>query len=243
MMILSANEASSLIKLAMRGTGYSWGVAEESGLVLSWLTRHKLPALDILNCFLAWADDNDVEPISVDDSFNFCSAGLDSTCPLMAGIALNDFSYCLLNGTDIRLSRVCCPVLVLPFVASAAVSLDRCLRVRWPGGDIEIGHEGLIIQSSTQTWADSLSRTDKDESLEVLFCNSSHMECEQKKLSQSNGHRTHRVDSLVKQPLDTRVCVDHTCLQQLKHLAHRTYAPATEQSRIAGAGAGLNDND
>jgi len=220
MMILSANEASSLIKLAMRGTGYSWGVAEESGLVLSWLTRHKLPALDILNCFLAWADDNDVEPISVDDS-----------------------SYCLLNGTDIRLSRVCCPVLVLPFVASAAVSLDRCLRVRWPGGDIEIGHEGLILQSSTQTWADSLSRTDKDESLEVLFCNSSHMECEQKKLSQSNGHRTHRVDSLVKQPLDTRVCVDHTCLQQLKHLAHRTYAPATEQSRIAGAGAGLNDND
>jgi hypothetical protein len=29
----------------------------------------------------------------------------------------------------------------------------------------------------------------------------------------------------------------------LNALAHKTYAPATEESRLAGAGAGLNDND
>ena len=29
----------------------------------------------------------------------------------------------------------------------------------------------------------------------------------------------------------------------LEHLAHKTYAPATEQSRLLGAGAGLLDND
>lgn len=34
---------------------------------------------------------------------------------------------------------------------------------------------------------------------------------------------------------------DH--LRDLNHYAHRTYAPATEASRLAGAGAGLNDND
>ena len=29
----------------------------------------------------------------------------------------------------------------------------------------------------------------------------------------------------------------------LTQFAHKTYAPSTEQSRLAGAGAGLNDND
>lgn len=32
-------------------------------------------------------------------------------------------------------------------------------------------------------------------------------------------------------------------MQELSDLAHRTYAPATEASRLSGAGAGLNDND
>lgn len=32
-------------------------------------------------------------------------------------------------------------------------------------------------------------------------------------------------------------------VRTLEKFAHRTYAPATEESRLAGAGAGLNDND
>jgi len=33
------------------------------------------------------------------------------------------------------------------------------------------------------------------------------------------------------------------CVERLTMYAHRTYAPATSQSRLAGAGAGLTDND
>ena len=33
------------------------------------------------------------------------------------------------------------------------------------------------------------------------------------------------------------------CVETLGQLAHRTYAPATQESRLAGAGAGLTDND
>ena len=33
------------------------------------------------------------------------------------------------------------------------------------------------------------------------------------------------------------------CVETLGRLAHRTYAPATPESRLAGAGAGLTDND
>jgi hypothetical protein len=33
------------------------------------------------------------------------------------------------------------------------------------------------------------------------------------------------------------------CVTALQHFAGKTYAPATDESRLAGAGAGLNDND
>ena len=37
--------------------------------------------------------------------------------------------------------------------------------------------------------------------------------------------------------------IDPMDAEKLNDLASRVYAPATEASRLAGAGAGLNDND
>ena len=45
------------------------------------------------------------------------------------------------------------------------------------------------------------------------------------------------------QALHPRVDLDPAELQGLNAFADRTYAPATEASRLAGAGAGLSDND
>ncbi|MEM6656494.1 MAG: DUF3726 domain-containing protein [Pseudomonadota bacterium] len=41
----------------------------------------------------------------------------------------------------------------------------------------------------------------------------------------------------------TRADPDTTGLEILNRFAHRTYAPATEESRLKGAGAGIADND
>ena len=41
----------------------------------------------------------------------------------------------------------------------------------------------------------------------------------------------------------TRAEPDRKTLETLNTFAHRTYAPATEESRLLGAGAGLSDND
>jgi len=40
-----------------------------------------------------------------------------------------------------------------------------------------------------------------------------------------------------------RVVLDRAIFDSLVRYAHRTYAPATEESRLAGAGAGTTDND
>ncbi len=44
-------------------------------------------------------------------------------------------------------------------------------------------------------------------------------------------------------PHVTRATPDPVCWDTLNRFAHRTYAPATDESRLLGAGAGLSDND
>ena len=44
-------------------------------------------------------------------------------------------------------------------------------------------------------------------------------------------------------PLSDGVEVDEADWQALCRLAHRTYVPASEESRARGAGAGSSDND
>lgn len=49
---------------------------------------------------------------------------------------------------------------------------------------------------------------------------------------------------LVQRDFNTRVPdSEHSSVAVLASFAHKTYAPATEESRLAGAGAGLSDND
>ena len=44
-------------------------------------------------------------------------------------------------------------------------------------------------------------------------------------------------------PLHTRAEPEEAAWAALNRFAHKTYAPATEESRLLGAGAGLSDND
>lgn len=56
---------------------------------------------------------------------------------------------------------------------------------------------------------------------------------------------TIRVGGALETPCDrqTRAAPDAQDWETLSTFAHRTYAPATEASRLLGAGAGLSDND
>ena len=47
----------------------------------------------------------------------------------------------------------------------------------------------------------------------------------------------------VKQTTSFRACLSERQFKILNEYAHKTYAPATDESRLSGAGAGLSDND
>ena len=57
----SVSEASSLAIKAARGVGMPWGIAEEAGFVLRWLTRSGAPGVTALcRYFSAYNDANNM---------------------------------------------------------------------------------------------------------------------------------------------------------------------------------------
>ena len=129
-MILSLNEIETTVLKAARGSGMSWGLAEEAANAARWLASRGIAFEGTLLAVLgARADDA-------------------ATCPIIAGALISDRGG--LSPQD-RLESVRGPVLLLPFLARLAnASLNIELRFDghcvWvtPGGPFA-SPQGLAI--------------------------------------------------------------------------------------------------
>ena len=136
-------------------------------------------------------------------------------CPIMTGCALIDGMMDVpeTSSQTLDLGHVHAPLLLLPFVAR-----------------LEPGHYWLQAPGLQGTV--DIANGDGWQS----HCLRGSGSC-----TVSLGDRP-QVDSVLE--MITRVDGRFTCcVDRLDAYAHRTYAPATGQSRMSGAGAGLNDND
>ena len=114
---------------------------------------------------------------------------------------------------SLTLGPVLHPLLLAPFLARAAGRLGRPLALQWSGTQIVCASDGLSIEGDAKASG----------------------------APQVTIARADRIpDSL---PAGGRHMIDPAVLDVLYQFAHRTYVPATEASRQAGAGAGTSDND
>ncbi len=113
----------------------------------------------------------------------------------------------------LRLEGVREPLLLLPFVAWRAEASGDALAVSLDGLSYAVLPEGTLLRTDTKT-------DDKDVEIAAVAA--------------PGG-------SAIK--ANTRAEVTAETMDRLTAFATRTYAPATEASRLAGAGAGLSDND
>lgn len=182
----SLGEIQALTIKAARGAGYPWGVADEAGWAVRWLSSCGLPGADAIAKVLESPDGD--------------------TCPLTLGIAVADAQQLdLANG-----KTVAQPLIILPFLGRAA------------GADqVQAQIEDLIfnIAKNGTDLAKELPARARLNLSKVPHCLQATI-------------RKHRIEIL-----------SADALAKLQGLAQRTYAPATEASRISGAGAGLTDND
>ncbi len=216
-MSYSLNEIEALSKRATRGAGLSWGIAEETGKATRWLASHDLPGVSLLVDVLRQNDAvarPDIAPQSLDGVWQATSGTL---CPLVSGAALNDCAGRLSAGHSVEMANVSHPLLVVPFAAWAAIHIKAPVAVTWLDITIETDGFGLSVDDPKV----QINQT----SPVTLICTSA--------LQKSNALSapSHRGNA------------NQAAWQALNAFALRTYAPATEESRILGAGAGTSDND
>lgn len=214
-MIVSANELESLLLKAIRGAGLSWGLAEEAAAAGVWLARADLLQVGPLVARLETERETS-PPVSVGHAIQPAVLGT-SLCPILTGAWIAD-----LGSTSRRLTvlGVLSPIWLAAVVARA-LPRRGLLIVEWEGvrllldkaGPVEPVHIASSCLSAVATGSVRLTGQ----------CTARH---------RAAPPRTHG-----------GIIVPDTDWQALQAFERLTYVPASERSRLAGAGAGLLDGD
>jgi hypothetical protein len=217
-MTFSLNEVEAMGKRAARGAGMDWGTAEEAGKAARWLTAQGLPGPELLAELLTRNERksyDELVPVSVEGVWQAKSGWL---CPLIAGAALSDRAAEVAAGREFEFGPVAFPLLLAPYAACGARSRGAAIELSWSGVTLTISpDDGVEVDGNLAAVA---TRT-----AESVHC-------------RPGGKDT--VTPLAGTP---GRAVDAETWARLSVFAHRTLAPATEASRLAGAGTRLTDND
>ena len=219
----SLAEIEALSKRAARGAGLSWGLAEEVGKAVRWLQAHGQPGVAALNALLRSNDGmsfNELCPQLRDGTWAAESGVL---CPLIAGATVLDHAS-LDEQWPLNLQQVRHPLLIVPFVARAAVLSGVTLAISW-------SDHTLLLSPSGAIKGDTPNSSDPEQAvLDRLVLRQA-----------SAAEATTLVDGLWrKSALAQPIPADEW--SALEAVAHRTLVPATSVSR-AGAGSTAGDND
>ena len=212
-MTLSLNEIEVTARKAARGAGYAWGLAEEAGKATRWLCAHGIDGCAALAGLLTRVDSADLSDRSPITDGPAWKAPGGTLCPLIAGAALSDRAY-QVGGSELRLENVTLPILLAPFAALLGQQTGQTVTVAWPG--TQLCTDGARIGLTGALRDDPGTAT----------------------VTVTAGGT---IDA--PNPARGRADPDPAAWKTLNAFAHRTYAPATEESRLRGAGAGLSDND
>lgn len=137
-----------------------------------------------------------------------------AACPILAGTMLAD-GVAGLDPGPITLPDLANPLLLLPFLSWMAMTRGRAIRAGMAATTVALSPDGALI-AAAEIAAPATS------TVALLFA------AEPEGRPVAEGLRS--------------ACSAET-VAALDGFARRTYAPATEESRLAGAGAGLSDND
>ena len=214
-MTYSLNEIEAMARRASRGAGLPWGLAEEAGKAARWLATQNLPGPEELANALSCVDGVLYQDLAPEIADGIWCARSGALCPLALGAVLCDRADEIADGADFATGTILHPTMVVPFAAAVARIAEIQIELAWPGCIMNIARDGMSIagENLLPAQVDSLTCRRLEPTAVMGF-------------ERASGRR-----------------VDSETWARLTAFAHRTYAPATEASRLAGAGAGLTDND
>jgi len=229
----SLSEIDALARKASRGAGYSWGIAEEVGKAVRWLSAYNLSGPEILAKHLELVADkqqyfmpNLKESESEEkifENYKFKSDVSESNiskntelqlCSLYCGTLINDLGHHLKANQTLSFKNMMSPLLALPSAARTAEAYDISISFISSDTIIICNPNGIEIKDTPHHFAT------------FSIGNNSNVDCSRIQRDLNNTHF----------PSPQGRAITEDTLEILEKFAHKTYAPATEESRLRGAG-------
>ena len=232
-MIVSLNEIAATAQKATIGSGHQFGTAEEMGFATRWLCEHGLRGTEKLIHAL---EQFKPTPLTVENNADDIVISSDSELPI-SSITLAPTIVELMiahrgAGKSVSINAVAHPLLLLPFFTRA----NEAAFIRWATID-ERSVTAEFNQQGVQIFADDpflliQARADK------VHCGWGSSGADDPPLYTAQQLETHRVAAI-----ENGCTLIGAIWKKLQALAHNTYVPVSDASRLSGAGAGLTDND
>ena len=210
--MFSLSEIESQCKKAAKGVGFSWGLAEEAGIVARNLCEIGLPGPDTIYKNLRCFDNSELTySRSTKDVFLF------NNCPVsgfLVGIFIVDRLYSVGQNRSWTLGNVIGPLAVVG-VLLRLTKTKYSFFLEWENFKFQLNETGFKISGININ----------PERVGKITINIK----KSKMISKLDFFETFEVSNLI--------------WAELSKMAERTYVPASETSRVRGAGAGIFDND
>lgn len=120
----SLSEIEAMSRKALRGTGYSWGHAEEGGKAIRWLSTYQLPGVVALAHYL---QAHATRPDFAQD-------------PFMQGGFICDQG----SAWQVHTLHIAYPLLLLPYLAWWASSQQQAVCVTWETHTLVVNTEAIV---------------------------------------------------------------------------------------------------
>lgn len=223
-MQLSLNQVEQTSRKAVRGAGLDWGLAEDAGRAVRWLEMAGLPGMASLQELLGAVDHADLFSLALQPGEAGWISQAVPMSPLLVGPAIADHLWLARSDDrqpEIILVNIAFPLLCAGYAGVAAAQSGCPLVLRWEGQTLNITPNGMTLNSDDQQPGQPFATR-----MTVRLGDSAERAClPQVRLKAGSRQINARV------------------LAALAVYAGKTCVQATDASRMAGAGAGLNDND
>ncbi|MBK1869772.1 DUF3726 domain-containing protein [Aestuariivirga sp. YIM B02566] len=210
----SLNEIEAEARKAARGTGLSWGLAEDVGRIARLLahTRQLAMLADALDELKSGRHATGL----ISDRSGIRATEDRPLSPLVLASAIADRSAEIAEDTLTISAKVAEPRLLVPMLTSVAERLRRPLRLQLDGHEVVVGRD----------IAPALAALAEPRTVDTILISALPRGLDQASPPKTGG-----------------VTIPDELWRRFTALAALTYVPASEHSRLAGAGAGLSDND
>lgn len=229
------NEIRALSLKAAKGAGLDWGLAEDAAFGTVFLCRYGFDGcgalIKLLDHLLQYPAAQLKPNHSAADNQSRILRATHGLSPLYAGITLLDRAR-QSNALPITLSKLHTPLFILPFIAelSKIWRIPLCAKTQHGTAHFNMAADEpcfSFIADDPQKWHIASDLMIKKSVMAVDRVTDNIPD----KIIDKRRNIAHRA------------YVDEDIMREILRLAHKIYAPATEESRLKGAGAGVTDHD